>query len=101
MLQGNSGSAHFFPQRAKLDVVNYHPSTRPHESRDAKQVQRGSRMLMICIDEHKLKFSFPRNLINPASVFARMHADAARQTGDELWNLEADGLRWISKTMSV
>src|SRR5207237_9176351 len=51
MFEGSSGGAHSFTQRAKIDVVNYDPPTRPNESRNANQIQGRSRMLVVCIDE--------------------------------------------------
>ncbi|MEY2490654.1 MAG: hypothetical protein QOC70_2596 [Verrucomicrobiota bacterium] len=52
-------------------------------------------MLVVCIDEDQLKFSGPRNLFDMASVLAGMHADPAREVGDKLRNLEANGFRLI------
>jgi hypothetical protein len=101
MLRANSGSAHSFGQWAKVDVVNYNPSTRPNESRNANQVQRGSRMLMVRIDEDQLEFSGARNLFDIASVFTGMHADAARQERDELRNHETNGVRLVGKAALV
>ena len=97
MLQGSSGSVHSFPQRAQLDVVDYHPPARPHESSNTKQVQRGSRMLVVRIDKDKLEFPGTRNLFDMASVFAGMHSNPARQVGNELRNFEANRLRLIGK----
>ena len=101
MLGANSGSAHSFSQRAKVDVVNYNPPTWPNESRNANQVQRGSRMLVVCIDEDKLEFSGARNLFDIASVLAGMHADPTRQAGHKLRNHETNGFRLIGKAALV
>jgi hypothetical protein len=101
MFHGNSGNAHSFSQRGKLNVVNYHPATWPNEPRNANQVQRRSRMLVVGIDEDQLEFSGMGNLFDIASVFAGVHADPARQAGDKLRNLEAHRFRWIGQAVLV
>ena len=101
MLKANSGIAHSFSQKAKLDVVNYDPPTRPNESRNANQVQRGSRMLVVRIDEDKLEFSGARNLFDIAGVLAGMHADPAREARDKLRNHETNGFRLIGNAALV
>ena len=54
-------------------------------------------MLVVCIDEDGAGVLGARNLFDIAGVFAGMHADPARQAGDKLRNLEANGFRLIDE----
>jgi len=58
-------------------------------------------MLVVCIDEDQMEFPGMRNLFDIAGVFAGVHTNPARQAGDKLRNLEADGFRWIGQAVLV
>lgn len=101
MLQRMSGSAHSFTERAKLDIMNDHPPARANESRDANHVQHWPWMLVVRIDESQLEICFPSDVFDMTRVFARMHADAARQVRNKPRNLETNAHRLIGKAAFV